>query len=94
MFFFKSLTMLDLSYNRLLRLEDSSFTALPRLVSLDLSHNIDLTFEPRGRSFQGLEDTLQSLGLKNVSLSTVTDFRFIQKISFTVSCLVIIVMYN
>lgn len=63
---------LDLSYNRLLRLEDSTFASMPRLMILELSHNQEMTLEPRGRSFIGLDDTLTFLGLRNVSISSVS----------------------
>ncbi|XP_054280137.1 chaoptin-like [Macrosteles quadrilineatus] len=70
---FRSLMSLDLSYNRLLRLEDSTFASMPRLAYLELSHNTELSLEPRGRSFIGLDDSLQYLGLGNVSLSSVPE---------------------
>ncbi|KAG8310793.1 hypothetical protein J6590_056630 [Homalodisca vitripennis] len=70
---FRSLMSLDLSFNRLLRLEDSTFASMPRLASLELSHNTELSLEPRGRSFIGLDDTLNYLGLRNVSLSSIPE---------------------
>jgi len=70
---FRSLMSLDLSYNRLLRLEDSTFASMPRLFALELSHNTELSLEPRGRSFIGLDDTLHYLGLRNTSLNAVPE---------------------
>ncbi|KAG7188011.1 hypothetical protein KM043_017654 [Ampulex compressa] len=64
----RGLTWLDLSYNRLVRLDDSVFSDLPYLTHLDLSHNKQLILETRGRTFTGLEDTLLYLGLSNISL--------------------------
>lgn len=64
--------LLDLSHNRLLRLEDSTFSSMPRLAQLELSHNTEMSLEPRGRSFIGLDDTLNYLGLRNISLSSVS----------------------
>lgn len=59
---------LDISHNRLLRIEDSTFLRLSRLSLLDLSHNTELVLETRGRSFKGLEDSLLELHLCNTSL--------------------------
>ncbi|XP_067012092.2 chaoptin [Anabrus simplex] len=70
---FKSLSRLDLSYNRVVRLEDAGFASLPRLSSLDLSHNNELQLDTRGRSFHGLDTTLLELSLNNVSLSSVPE---------------------
>ena len=69
----QSLTWLDLSNNRLVRIEDSTFSALNHLTFLDLSHNKELVLETRGRSFKGLEDSLLHLYLNNVSLNEVPD---------------------
>lgn len=63
---------LNLAGNRLIHLEDSNFASLIRLNYLDLSHNDGLLFEDRGRMFLGLEQSLQHLKLKNVSLTTVS----------------------
>lgn len=82
---FRSLTMLDLSYNRLVLIEDATFSSLPRLTSLELSHNTDLKLEPRGRSFKGLEDTLMYLGLSNTSLSTVPELPLPELITLQLS---------
>ncbi|KAL3279502.1 hypothetical protein HHI36_017011, partial [Cryptolaemus montrouzieri] len=68
---FKSLNWLDLSYNRLAQIDAGTFRELPRLLNLDLSNNIQLTLEPYGYTFQGLEDSLLHLNLDNVSLSQV-----------------------
>ncbi|KAL1381418.1 hypothetical protein pipiens_013476 [Culex pipiens pipiens] len=68
---FRSLSVLDLSHNRLVRLEDAAFATLPRLSLLDLSHNDEL--EVMGKAFIGLEDSLIELRLANVSLSTVPE---------------------
>lgn len=70
----KSLVWMDLSYNRLVRLDDGVFSDLPHLVHLDLSHNKQLILESRGRTFYGLEDTLLHLSLSNISLLSVSNF--------------------
>ncbi|XP_017770923.1 PREDICTED: chaoptin isoform X2 [Nicrophorus vespilloides] len=70
---FKSLSWLDLSYNRLVQIDVAVFENLPRLSSLDLSHNTQLVLERNGKSFQGIEDTLLHLGLDNVSLTYVPE---------------------
>jgi Leucine-rich repeat (LRR) protein len=59
---------LDISHNRLLRIEDSTFLRLSRLSLLDLSHNAELVLQTRGRSFKGLENSLLELHLCNTSL--------------------------
>ncbi len=56
---------MDLSSNRLIRLEDAAFATLPNLAVLDLSHNNEL--ELLGRPFIGLENSLIELSLENVS---------------------------
>ncbi|XP_044258031.1 chaoptin isoform X2 [Tribolium madens] len=68
---FKSLSWLDLSYNRLGQIDAGTFKGIPRLASLNLGHNSQLTLEINGLSFQGLEYTLLHLNLDNVSLSQV-----------------------
>uniref|UniRef100_A0A182VVJ1 LRRCT domain-containing protein n=1 Tax=Anopheles minimus TaxID=112268 RepID=A0A182VVJ1_9DIPT len=68
---FRSLSWLDLSHNRLVRLEDAAFATLPRLSVLNLSHNDEL--EVMGRAFVGLENSLIELLLANVSLSSVPE---------------------
>lgn len=67
---------LNLAGNRLMHLEDSNFASLIRLNYLDLSHNDGLVFENRGRMFLGLEQSLQYLKLKNVSLTTVSSLGY------------------
>ncbi|XP_036140371.1 chaoptin isoform X2 [Monomorium pharaonis] len=69
----KDLVWLDLSYNRLVRLDDGVFSDLPYLAHLDLSHNKQLILESRGRTFYGLEDTLLYLSLSNISLLSVPE---------------------
>lgn len=68
---FQSLSVLDLSHNRLVRLEDAAFATLPRLSLLDLSHNDEL--EVMGKAFIGLENSLIELRLTNVSLTAVPE---------------------
>uniref|UniRef100_A0A182M164 LRRCT domain-containing protein n=1 Tax=Anopheles culicifacies TaxID=139723 RepID=A0A182M164_9DIPT len=68
---FRSLSWLDLSHNRLVRLEDAAFATLPRLSVLNLSHNDEL--EVMGKAFVGLENSLIELLLSNVSLSSVPE---------------------
>lgn len=63
--------MLDLSHNKLFRLDDAAFATLPRLSVLDLSDNEEL--KVMDRAFLGLHHSLVSLGMDNVSLSTVPD---------------------
>uniref|UniRef100_A0A2H8TLK4 Chaoptin n=1 Tax=Melanaphis sacchari TaxID=742174 RepID=A0A2H8TLK4_9HEMI len=70
---FKSLKRLNLAGNRLVHLEDSNFASLIHLTYLDLSHNNALSFENRGRMFLGLEQSLQHLGLKNISLTSIPE---------------------
>ncbi|EFN76362.1 Chaoptin [Harpegnathos saltator] len=69
----RGLVWLDLSYNRLVRLDDGVFSDLPYLAHLDLSHNKQLILETRGRTFYGLEDTLLYLSLSNISLLSVPE---------------------
>lgn len=69
----RGLVWLDLSYNRLVRLDDGVFSDLSYLAHLDLSHNKQLILESRGRTFYGLEDTLLYLGLSNISLLSVPE---------------------
>lgn len=57
-----------------MHLEDSNFASLIHLTYLDLSHNDGLVFENRGRMFLGLEQSLQHLKLKNVSLISVSSY--------------------
>lgn len=56
----------------MVHLEDSNFASLIHLTYLDISHNDALVFENRGRMFLGLEQSLQHLKLKNVSLTFVS----------------------
>ncbi|XP_072751646.1 chaoptin isoform X2 [Anoplolepis gracilipes] len=69
----KSLVWMDLSYNRLVRLDDGVFSDLLYLAHLDLSHNKQLILESRGRTFYGLENTLLYLSLSNISLLSVPE---------------------
>lgn len=62
---------LDLSNNRLLRLDDAAFTTLPNLAYLDLSNNNEL--KVMDKAFLGLEDCLFTLALNNVSLTAVPE---------------------
>lgn len=62
---------LDLSNNRLLRLDDAAFTTLPNLAYLDLSNNNEL--KVMDKAFLGLEDCLFTLSLNNVSLTAVPE---------------------
>lgn len=64
---FKRLARLDLSHNRLVRLEDATFATLPHLMDLSLGHNFEL--EVTGRAFIGLENCLLHLNLDNVSIT-------------------------
>ncbi|XP_046624051.1 chaoptin [Neodiprion virginianus] len=72
-FRFRDMTWLDLSYNRLVRLDDGVFSELAMLSYLDLSHNKEIILESHGKSFHGLEDTLLTLGLSNMSLYMVPE---------------------
>ncbi|XP_052868495.1 chaoptin [Anopheles cruzii] len=67
----RALSWLDLSHNRLVRLDDAAFATLPRLEVLDLSHNDEL--EVMGKAFVGVEASLIELRLANVSLSAVPE---------------------
>lgn len=62
---------MDLSFNKLYRLDDAAFATLPRLSVLDLSHNEDL--KVLDKAFVGLQNSLVKLGLENISLSTVPE---------------------
>ncbi|XP_077286802.1 leucine rich repeat containing G protein-coupled receptor chaoptin [Arctopsyche grandis] len=68
---FRSLSWLDLSNNKLVRVDGGSLGSLPRLSWLDLSHNGPLAFGRGDRTFQGLENRLTHLSLKNISLTVV-----------------------
>ncbi|KAI8420728.1 hypothetical protein MSG28_007951 [Choristoneura fumiferana] len=66
---YKSLAWLDLSDNHLVRIEESTFSALPKLRWLDLSNNSPFNSGDRESNvFKGLERKLSHLGLRNVSL--------------------------
>lgn len=73
-FLLQSLKRLNLAGNRLVHLEDSNFAGLIHLTYLDLSDNGALIFENRGRMFLGLEQSLQHLKLRNISLTSVSFF--------------------
>lgn len=68
---FRNLNWLDLSYNRLAQIDAETFRDLNKLSSLDLSNNVQLTLEPTGLSFVGLEYSLLHINLDNVSLTQV-----------------------
>ncbi|XP_055324765.1 chaoptin [Sitodiplosis mosellana] len=68
---FRSLATLNLSNNRLFRLDDAAFTTLPHLTYLDLSNNNEL--KVMDKAFLGLEDCLFTLTLNNVSLTSVPE---------------------
>lgn len=70
-FSLQSLATLDLSNNRLFRLDDAAFTTLPQLSVLDLSNNNEL--KVMDKAFLGLEDCLLTLILNNVSLTSVPE---------------------
>ncbi|XP_012260603.2 chaoptin [Athalia rosae] len=72
-FRFRDISWIDLSYNRLVRLDDGVFSELSMLTYLDLSHNKEIILEAHGRTFHGLEDTLLTLGLSNMSLYMVPE---------------------
>ncbi|GBO99132.1 Chaoptin, partial [Eumeta japonica] len=67
---FKSLAWLDLSDNHLVRIEDGTFAALPKLQWLDLSNNSPFS-ERRNGIFKGLDRRLSYLGLRNASLLAI-----------------------
>lgn len=67
----QNLQWIDLSNNGLVSLEDGIFAYLPNLFSLDLSHNFDRGLDIRSRTFYGLDDSLEDLFLKNLSLISV-----------------------
>lgn len=78
---FRSLSKLNLSKNRLVRLEDAVFATLPHLTELNLSHNSEL--EVSGKAFIGLENSLLYLNLDNVSITAFPDLPlpFLRKLS-------------
>lgn len=65
--YFQSLSILDMSYNRITRLEDAVFATLTHLSLLDLSHNNEI--DVLGKTFVGLENNLIELNLNNLSLN-------------------------
>lgn len=65
----------DLSYNRIVQIDDGMFSFMPRLSTLNLSDNTQLILES-GRIFEGIEDTLLHLALDNVSLTYVRQCPF------------------
>ncbi|KAG8233708.1 hypothetical protein J437_LFUL014312 [Ladona fulva] len=67
----QSLIWLDISHNRLPRLEDSAFAQLPRLESLFIGDNPSM--DPRSRTFEGLQDNLLELSLEGLALSSTPD---------------------
>lgn len=60
-----------MSNNKLTRLDEAAFSALPNLIALDLSNNKDL--EVYGRVFMGLEANLIELNLNNISIYQAPD---------------------
>lgn len=64
---------MNLSNNRLFRLDDAAFATLPRLSHLDLSNNSEL--KVMDKAFLGLENSLLKLGMDNVSLTSVPELR-------------------
>lgn len=73
LYILQSLAWLNLSNNHLVRIEGGSFAALPKLRWLDLSNNSPFNTGERGTTiFKGLERRLSHLGLKNVSLVSVS----------------------
>ncbi|KAL1452518.1 hypothetical protein WDU94_006742 [Cyamophila willieti] len=82
---FKNLMRLDLSFNRIMRLDDSNFATLPHLAYLDLGHNRELAFEPKGRSFIGLDSSLLFLGLRNMSLGQMPELPLSSLLSLSIS---------
>nr|CAD7195691.1 unnamed protein product [Timema douglasi] len=69
----RSLSRLDLSSNKITRIDDGTFSPLNRLAHLDLSHNQGMLVENKGRGFKGLEDSLLYLGLANCSMGSVPE---------------------
>nr|CAD7567857.1 unnamed protein product [Timema californicum] len=69
----RSLSRLDLSSNKITRIDDGTFSPLNRLAHLDLSHNQGMLVENKGRAFKGLEDSLLYLGLANCSMGSVPE---------------------
>nr|CAD7423248.1 unnamed protein product [Timema monikensis] len=69
----RSLSRLDLSSNKITRIDDGTFSPLNRLAHLDLSHNQGMLVENKGRGFKGLEDSLLYLGLANCSMVSVPE---------------------
>nr|CAD7393869.1 unnamed protein product [Timema cristinae] len=69
----RSLSRLDLSSNKITRIDDGTFSPLSRLAHLDLSHNQGMLVENKGRGFKGLEDSLLYLGLANCSMGSVPE---------------------
>ncbi|XP_065202948.1 chaoptin-like [Planococcus citri] len=71
---FKSMISLDVSYNRLTRIDDYVFRPLTNLKYLDLSHNKFSQLMQNGRFFHGIEESLIYLGMNNNSLNATPDF--------------------
>lgn len=67
----QALSLLDLSNNQLMRIDDAAFASLPRLSDLDLSNNSEL--KVMEKAFVGIRASLIKLGLNNVSLTTIPD---------------------
>lgn len=80
---FKSLSVLDLSYNKLMELDAGAFYGLTSLSTLDLSHNSQLILDRTGITFQGIEDSLMHLKLDNVSLAYVPELNLPNLISLS-----------
>lgn len=64
----QSLTHMNVSSNRISRLDSQIFIELPNLLSLDLSHNRPLFFVEQHNRF---EENLRCLSLRNTSLTYV-----------------------
>ncbi|KAK7590207.1 hypothetical protein V9T40_001820 [Parthenolecanium corni] len=73
---FKSLTHMNVSSNKISRLDSQILIELPYLLSLDLSHNRPLQFVEQHPTFDRFEENLRCLSLRNTSLTYVPHLPF------------------
>lgn len=68
---------MDLSHNKLTRIDYGVFSGVNKLAVLNLGHNSELELGGGGATFKGIEDTLLHLSLENISMPTVRSINIV-----------------